>query len=718
MKTSKPSTLAQKSPLASQSTLRKTLIWQVVAIVFTAFLLYGQTIRYGYMVDDSMAILDNAVVKQGLQGIPTLLTKDSFYGFDQEVKREGQRKTYRPLSFIMFAIEWEFFPNKPIAGHIIHLSLYAALSVILFFLLRNLVKEIGTTKQHQFFRKWLPFLTALLFVVHPIHTEVVCNIKSRDEILALLGMLSALLLLVKSSDSGSLPMRFGAAFCCALGLLAKESAIGFLPIFPLALYFFRPALHLKQIATACMPVVLVSLSYLGLWFGVMGRVEETFYSVALTNPFVNASFAERSATAFWLIFLYLGKAIFPLTLSHSYTYNVIPIMNWSDWKPLLGLGLCVALAYYALSRTRQRDFLAFCCLFFACTIALASNLFIYVGGLLGERFIFTPSVASVLALVVLFVQLLKSERIWIFAAVGAVFIAYSALALNRITDWQSEELLNKADAFATPQSYQAQSGYAKALLKRSLAETNPLMKPPLMREALEHLEMARRIDSINDPQLYTNIGLCYEQLGDNANALSYTKQGYDKVLDAALYKGRAGYVCYAAKCYGQTILRAFQTGRFSDTAQSLNLLQDAAFALRTAIQRDTPTIDADVPMTLANCYEALSNYDSAMTFSEKAIAVKTSRQQHKDNYVIITNNYGGSLMQAGKYAEAAAVFARAVRTVENNARLQWGLGMAYFAAARYREALAPLRRAVELDPAAQRPKDDLARLETLLKNSP
>jgi Flp pilus assembly protein TadD len=44
--------------------------------------------------------------------------------------------------------------------------------------------------------------------------------------------------------------------------------------------------------------------------------------------------------------------------------------------------------------------------------------------------------------------------------------------------------------------------------------------------------------------------------------------------------------------------------------------------------------------------------------------------------------------------------------------------MAYFAAARYREALAPLRRAVELDPAAQRPKDDLARLETLLKNSP
>ncbi|MEZ4950406.1 MAG: hypothetical protein R2784_13620 [Saprospiraceae bacterium] len=38
---------------------------------------------------------------------------------------------------------------------------------------------------------------ALLFVVHPVHTEVVANIKGRDETMALMGSLAALFLLLK-----------------------------------------------------------------------------------------------------------------------------------------------------------------------------------------------------------------------------------------------------------------------------------------------------------------------------------------------------------------------------------------------------------------------------------------------------------------------------------------------------------------------------------------
>ncbi|MCU0424357.1 MAG: tetratricopeptide repeat protein [Candidatus Kapabacteria bacterium] len=702
---------ARRSAQNSSSSTRKLLLWQALALVFMAFLLYGQTLRNGFMLDDRMVISENSVVKQGLKGIPTILTTDSFYGFDKELGRTGQRKTYRPLSLVMFAVEWQFFPNNPLVGHIVHVSLYAASGMLLLFLLRTLFSVSEPEKQRRFVHEWLPFFVTLLFVVHPIHTEVVCNIKSRDEILALLGMVSALWLLVKSVDTASVAMLVGSAVCCALGLLSKESAIGFLPVFPLALYFFRPALSVREILTKSAPLLVVGLMYLAVWFGFMGRVEDTFYSSTLTNPFTNVGFAERSATALWLVVLYIGKAAFPLTLSHSYTFNAIPVVGWFHWQPLVALVLCGSLAFFAVRGLPKRDVLAFCVLFFFSTIALVSNLFVYVGGLLGERFVFMPSVAAVLAIVLLAMRYLQRERAWVFAAVGIVCVAYSLQALSRIGDWQNEETLFKADAASTPQSYQAQTEYAKALLLRSMTMTESVTRQQIMREALQHLEQARAIDSVNDPQLYTTIALCYDQAGDLENALRNGKQGFERVLTSALYKNTPGYTCYAAKCYGQTVVNALQTGRLNDTTQAVQLLTEASGILRIAIQRDTPTVDADVPMTLANCYDALSEYDSALVFAAQALKVKNAETSHKNNTAIIVGNYGGSLMQSGQYEKAITVFSRGVQMLENNPRMQWGLGMALFAAGRFKEAVSPLRRAVELDPVAQRLKDDLARAE-------
>lgn len=700
---------------------RNALLWQALAIIAVAFLLYGQTLNNGYMIDDRMAITENAVVKKGVSGLGDILTKDSFYGFDSELMRTGQRKTYRPLSFVMFALEWQIFPNKPFAARMIHLSLYAALAVVLLFLLRNLFsaqqsnKQQGS-KQYTFLQEWLPFLSAILFVVHPIHTEVVCNIKSRDEILALLFMLGALLFFVRSIDKHSLPLQLAAALCCALGLLSKESAVGFMPVFPLALYFFRPALGVRQILVASAPILGVAITYLVLWFGIIGRVEEALYILPLTNPFVGTGFAERSATAFWIVALYIGKAIYPVTLSHSYTFNAIPIMTWTDWKPLFALILCLALIVFAAWKTRERDVVAFCIWFFFCTIALASNLFVYVGGLLGERFLFMPSVAAVLALAFLAVRFLQRWKLYVFIAIAALAAAYSVRTFDRSIEWSSEAALFKADALSTPQSYQAQTAFAKELLKQSFETPNGFTKQQMLAEALEHLEAARKIDSTSDPQLYTIFGLCYAETGDMMNALRYEKIGFERVQSALLYKSTPGYTCYAAKCYGQTILSAVQRGQFVDSTQAMRQLQDAAWALRTAIQRDTPTVDADVPMALANCYDALSAYDSAMTFSETALAVKTSQKRHLDNYVIVASNYGGSLMQQGRFNEAAAVFSRGVKWYgANSARLHWGLGMAHLAAGQYDTAIPSLRRAVELDPLSQRLKDDLARAEAKAK---
>ncbi len=74
-------------------------------------LIYGNTLGHQYTLDDFSVIKDNFVTKKGLEGIGTILTTDYRYGY-----WISGGTLYRPLSLIMFAIEWSFAPDSPFVG--------------------------------------------------------------------------------------------------------------------------------------------------------------------------------------------------------------------------------------------------------------------------------------------------------------------------------------------------------------------------------------------------------------------------------------------------------------------------------------------------------------------------------------------------------------------------------------------------------------------------
>ena len=82
----------------------------------------------------------------------------------------------------MFALEWEFFPNNPQVGHLINILLYGLTGWLLFIVLLNL---FGRDKIA------FVFFATILFIAHPIHTEVVNNIKGRDGIVVFLFLLGS-----------------------------------------------------------------------------------------------------------------------------------------------------------------------------------------------------------------------------------------------------------------------------------------------------------------------------------------------------------------------------------------------------------------------------------------------------------------------------------------------------------------------------------------------
>ena len=143
------------------------LYWLMVICGACAFILYANTLTHDYAVDDQTAIIQNKLTQQGVSALPTIFTSAYRAGVDD--RPEG---LYRPLSIALFAIEWQLSGGDPRLGHWVNVLLYVVTAFMLFLALTLFLDKHNIL---------LPFIATLLFVTHPIHTEVVANIKSRDE---------------------------------------------------------------------------------------------------------------------------------------------------------------------------------------------------------------------------------------------------------------------------------------------------------------------------------------------------------------------------------------------------------------------------------------------------------------------------------------------------------------------------------------------------------
>jgi hypothetical protein len=160
---------------AAQPRDRWLLEWSIgLGLALAAFLLYAGTLRHGYVLDDYSLIKENTVTTQGIHALPRIF---------RTAYRDGNFNdgVYRPLSKAMFAVEWELAPDKPALGHFINVLIYSLTGTLLFFTLTRYLPG----------NLLVPFLTTALFLAHPIHTEVVANIKGRDELMCFFFLLIA-----------------------------------------------------------------------------------------------------------------------------------------------------------------------------------------------------------------------------------------------------------------------------------------------------------------------------------------------------------------------------------------------------------------------------------------------------------------------------------------------------------------------------------------------
>jgi hypothetical protein len=109
---------------------------------------------------------------------------------------------------------------------------------------------------------------------------------------------------------------------------------------PLTVYFFYPHL-IRERLKVTVPVILGTLVYLIMRVYAIGYLlDNTEVTDLINNPFYGMSFGEKNRPLFFIPFLlYLKLLIFPHPLTHDYYPYQIPVMNWTQWQPLLSLVL-------------------------------------------------------------------------------------------------------------------------------------------------------------------------------------------------------------------------------------------------------------------------------------------------------------------------------------------------------------------------------------------
>jgi len=483
--------------------------WIAAGLGIFAFLLYINTLGHQYVLDDPLAVSENQYVKQGIGGIPELLTHHYRAGTEGA---GASALLYRPLSPITFAVEWSLAPGSPFLGHLMNVLWYALTVALLFGALRRVL--------HGYHWLWAAS-AALLFAAHPLHTEVVANIKSRDELLNVFFSVAALYAWARWLEqplAGRLVLALG---CYFLALMSKESAVTLLPVFGLASWFFFEKTARQSLVHAlwfALPVVV----FLGLRAAVLGQSTDHFVVSEMDNPIVAAQgFGERTATGFMVLWKYFQLLVLPYPLLSDYSYRHLPVVGWTNWQALAGLLLYGGLFAFAVRGLLRRYTPAFWAAAFLCSIALYSQLFLVIGTLFGERLAYLPSLWFCLGASFLLWQIsgfdLKTAAPslqlppagtvrWSAALAVLVLALWGLIAVSRNADWKNNLVLFTADSAKAPGSVRLHNGigselYSKFSKEKGLPEAE---KTALLEQIKQHSQAALAIRP--NPVSYLNLG--------------------------------------------------------------------------------------------------------------------------------------------------------------------------------------------------------------------
>ena len=499
--------------------LEKHGFW--IVALFSAVLYLG-TVNHGFVYDDEIVIIKNTHVQNGISGLSKIWTHNYLNGV--QGYNDG---LYRPLSQTVFAVIVDFFGNNSIPFHLVNIVVYALLGGFIFQLGKQLTGNIT-----------LGFVFALLFVAHPIHTEVVSNNKSLDELLAAIFGVLALYTVSKAENLSGKSILFTTIFFL-LALFSKESSISLLLLIPFFYWFFYRKFS-KQFITLTVVLLVTGV----IWYkyhehiiaSMPNEVDKGLFSGLSNAVLLATNGLDKLATGCWITFLYLYKCIFPVSLSSDYSPNAIPLIPFLSLKAVVSaLGL-IGVLLLGLWGVKTKKLFGLGILIFFIMIAPVSNIFIQIGTSFGERLAFMPSLGIVLAVTWAYDKISFKPKFSMLLVLVAVM---SIATINRSLDWKSNLDLYVKDVEKQPDSFRTHYNFATAL-SGSVGEKTGDQLTGKERKNIElaifHFNATIKIKPLY-ADVYNNLGNAYRRLGNTEKAI----ETHEKLLKMSPSYSKASY---------------------------------------------------------------------------------------------------------------------------------------------------------------------------------
>ncbi len=577
----------------------------IIGLAVFTFILYGNSIGNNYALDDDIITRHNEFVQQGISGIGHIFSKGFLYGFNR-----ANDQSYRPITLTSIAIEKQFFGNNPHVHHFFNVFWYAVAGIFLFLTLIKIFRKTNYV---------LSLLITLLFIAHPVHTEVVANIKSRDEILSFMFCIMAVYFSLQYYlYNKPRYFEFLSWVLFFLAILSKETVLMYAVIIPMIFYFFTD-FPLRKVLILAIPFVGLVGFYMIIRGHVLDSITFNEQMEVINNSIMAAKTpADKLATTIFILGKYLWLLFVPLSLTFDYSYKQIPIVTFSSPETLLVIVVYTGLIGYALFRLKRKDPVSFGIFYYITTMILVSNLFVKIGSTMGERFLFTSSLGFCIVIGLLIIRLLKIKTdtlkpnlTTLYAVAGIILFAYSIKTIARNSDWKDNYTLFEAGVIDSPNSARAHQSMAITYTDTANRTMDPIARSIFFNKAIKEYNAALQILPSYSEALY-NKGWNY-----------YSMQNYDSA--AAAFE----------KCIkvSPTYISAYQ-----DLGVIYFNKKDypKAISIFEAGLTINPN-DADICGNIGAAFYNISKYDSAIVYLQKTLKINPDMSNAKETLIKAQN---------------------------------------------------------------------------------
>ncbi|MBM4045295.1 MAG: tetratricopeptide repeat protein [Planctomycetes bacterium] len=634
----------------------------------TAFLLltcvivaaYLNALPNGFVYDDDSTIVSNKLVKDW-RNLPVLFKRDYF--------AVAGELSWRPLVTLSYFLDYALWGLSPYGYHLTNLLLHLT-GTWLFYVFARATPGGG---------RWaLP--AALLFGVHPMLSETVNGVSFREDMLAMAGMLGAMVM-YQGMTRGRGENGFNVQSACG-GLNVQRSTGAESPISPsppyptaspdgtgakcvaflgLSLAAQAAAMAAKEVAVL-LPVLIVGydLCFRGREHAARNAKRFVWAYGALSAAFVYVRFFamksaaetaapmgldERLLMAVKVVGYYVAALLAPRNLRPDYTFSASP--TWVDGAlALLGLALLCAAA---LSERSGRRLMAFWVIWFVVTVGPVSGL-VRLRNVIAERHTYVPAVG----VCGLLVMAARDRR----ALVALTALCFVSLVGQRGHTWRDDGTLWSDCVRCTPGSPRAHHALGNAYQRRDLSA-----------RAAQRQQSALRKDP-NYIEAWVNLALAQEALGRLDDAAASCQRALR--VDPKLVREPVNFAL--AHNHLGSIRR--QQGRL-----------DEAMAEYEAALKVAPDL-AEARYNLGNAYAAKREFDQAAEAYRAALKLSPGHAGARENL-------GNVLFAGGKLTNAADEYRAALALRPQSASLHNNLGNVYLRMGQIDAAIGEYRAAVQ-----------------------